>query len=43
MATLKIATSDYYIDNKGERKQDTQWHRVVVFGIHVETIEKYVD
>ncbi|MFN8281820.1 MAG: single-stranded DNA-binding protein [Chitinophagales bacterium] len=43
MAVLNIATSDYYTDNKGERKQDTQWHKVIVFGKQVETIEKYLD
>jgi len=43
VATFTIATSDYYTDNKGERKQETQWHRVVAFGKQVETIEKYLD
>ena len=43
MAVLNVATSDYYVDHKGERKQDTQWHRVTVFGKQVDTIEKYLD
>ena len=43
VANFSIATSDYYVDNKGERKQETQWHRVVVFGKQVETVEKYLD
>ena len=43
VATFSIATSDYYTDNKGERKQDTQWHKIVVFGKQVDTIEKYFE
>jgi len=43
LATFSIATSDYYNDNKGEKKEQTQWHNVVVFGKQAETVEKYLD
>ncbi len=43
LATFSIATSDYYYDNKGEKKEQTQWHNVVVFGKQAETVEKYLD
>lgn len=43
VATFNVATSDYYLDNKGERKQDTQWHRVVIFGKQADVAEKYLD
>lgn len=42
-ATFSVATSDYYLDNKGERQQQTQWHNVVVFGKQVDLVEKYLD
>lgn len=44
IANLRIATSDSWRDkNSGERKEKTEWHRVVVFneGL-VKVIEQYV-
>jgi single-strand DNA-binding protein len=44
IANLSIATSESWKDkNSGERKERTEWHRVVVFNDKlVEVIEKYV-
>ena len=42
-AKFSIATSDYYYDNKGEKKEQTQWHNVVVWGKQAEVVEKYLD
>jgi single-strand DNA-binding protein len=44
IANLSIATSETWRDrNSGERKEKTEWHRVVVFNDRlVDVIEKYV-
>lgn len=43
LVTFSLATSDYYLDNKGERKQQTQWHNVVAWGKTAQIIDKYLD
>jgi len=44
IANLSIATSESWRDrNSGERRERTEWHRVVIFNDRlVEVIEKYV-
>ncbi|MGE3968913.1 MAG: single-stranded DNA-binding protein [Dongiaceae bacterium] len=44
VANLSVATSESWRDkNSGERKERTEWHRVVVFNDRlVEVIEKYL-
>ncbi len=42
LARFSIATSHYYINEKGERIETTDWHNIVAFGKVVDTIEKYV-
>ena len=44
VASLSIATSESWKDrNSGERKEKTEWHRVVIFNDRlVEVVEKYV-
>lgn len=44
IANLSLATSENWRDrNSGERREKTEWHRVVVFNDRlVEVIEKYV-
>ena len=44
IANFSIATSEYWKDkNTGERKEQTEWHRVVIFNPNlVEVIEKMV-
>jgi single-strand DNA-binding protein len=44
VANLRLATSETWRDrNSGERKERTEWHRVVVFNDRlVEVIEKYL-
>jgi len=32
VATVRIATSERWTDRNGERKEHTEWHRVVIFG-----------
>jgi single-strand DNA-binding protein len=31
-ATVSIATSDYYTNNKGEKVKQTEWHNLVAWG-----------
>lgn len=43
VATLSVATSERWNDkNTGEKKERTEWHRVVVFGKVAEICEKYL-
>jgi len=44
IANLNLATSESWRDrNSGERKERTEWHRVVIFNERlVEVVEKYV-
>jgi single-strand DNA-binding protein len=42
-ANITIATNDYYINDKGEKVEQTEWHRVTAWGKLAEIIEKYVD
>jgi single-strand DNA-binding protein len=43
VANFSIATSESWRDkSSGERKEKTEWHRVVVFGPLADTVEKYV-
>jgi single-strand DNA-binding protein len=42
-ANLSIATSESWTDkSSGEKKEKTEWHRVVVFGKVVDVVERYV-
>ncbi|NKB43299.1 MAG: single-stranded DNA-binding protein [Alphaproteobacteria bacterium] len=43
VANLSIATSDSWKDkNTGERKEKTEWHRVVIFGNLADIAERYL-
>ena len=42
LANLTIATNDSYKNDKGEKVEQTEWHRVVAWGKTAEIIEKYV-
>src|SRR4051812_18770551 len=43
VANLSLATSESWKDKStGEKKEKTEWHRVVVFGPLADIIEKYV-
>ncbi|MGV3697608.1 single-stranded DNA-binding protein [Flavobacterium sp.] len=43
VANITIATNDYYTNDKGEKIEQTEWHRVTAWGKLAEIIEKYVD
>lgn len=42
VATLNLATTEVYKDREGQRKEDTQWHRVVVWGKTAEALQEYL-
>jgi single-strand DNA-binding protein len=42
LANLTIATNDSYKNEKGEKVEQTEWHKVVAWGKTAEIIEKYV-
>lgn len=42
LASLSIATKDSYKNDKGEKVEETQWHKLVAWGKTAEIIEKYV-
>ena len=42
IANINLATNDHYTNQKGEKVEETQWHRVVAWGKTADLIEKYV-
>ncbi|MGO4817257.1 single-stranded DNA-binding protein [Flavobacterium sp. W22_SRS_FP1] len=42
LANLTIATNDSYKNDKGEKVEQTEWHKVVAWGKTAEIIEKFV-
>lgn len=42
LAHLTVATNDRYTNDKGEKVEQTEWHRVTAWGKTAEIIEKYV-
>ncbi|RED24805.1 single-strand binding protein [Flavobacterium cutihirudinis] len=42
LAHLTIATKDYYKNDKGEKVEQTEWHRITAWGKTAEIIERFV-
>ena len=42
VANLTIATNESYKNDKGEKVEQTEWHRVVAWGKTAEIIERFV-
>ncbi|GAA3760624.1 single-stranded DNA-binding protein [Flavobacterium ginsengiterrae] len=42
LAHLTIATNEVYRNDKGDKVEQTEWHRVTAWGKTAEIIEKYV-
>jgi single-strand DNA-binding protein len=42
VANIRVATNERWVDNKGEKKEHTEWHRVVLYGNLAELAEKYL-
>lgn len=43
LAQFSLATSESYRNAKGEKVNETQWHRVIAWGKVAEIAEKYLD
>lgn len=42
MATFSLATNETYLNAKGEKIEDTQWHNIVIWGKKADIAEKYL-
>lgn len=42
-ASFRMATNDFYKNQKGESVEETTWHNVVAWDKSAETIQKYTD
>jgi len=42
VANLNIATNEVWTDKSGEKKERTEWHRVVVWGKQAEVLNSYL-
>lgn len=42
VANITIATHDFYYNEKGDKVEQTEWHRVTAWGKSAEIIEKFV-
>ena len=40
MARFAMATNEQYVDRKGERQTNTEWHNIVAWGKSAELVEK---
>lgn len=43
LANLTIATNDVYYNEKGDKVEQTEWHRLTAWGKTAEIIEKFVN
>jgi len=42
VANLRIATTERWTDRNGQKQEQTEWHRVVVFGKQAEIVGQYL-
>jgi single-strand DNA-binding protein len=42
VATLNLATTEVFKDKEGQKKEDTQWHRIILWGKTAETLQDYL-
>jgi single-strand DNA-binding protein len=42
VATVSLATTERFNDREGQRKEETEWHRVVIWGKTAESIHEYL-
>ena len=42
VANMRMATNRNYTDSSGEKHEETEWHRIVVFGNQAENCGKYL-
>ncbi|MEO7190789.1 MAG: single-stranded DNA-binding protein [Vicinamibacterales bacterium] len=42
VATVSLATTEKFTDREGQKKEDTQWHRIVIWGKTAEVLHEYL-
>ncbi|MFO7303455.1 MAG: single-stranded DNA-binding protein [Acidobacteriota bacterium] len=42
VATVSLATTERYTDRDGQKREETQWHRIVIWGKTAETLHEYL-
>ena len=42
LAKFNLATNRNYVTKDGEKREETEWHRVVFWGRTAEVVEKYL-
>ncbi len=42
VATVSLATTEKWKDRDGQAKEDTQWHRIVIWGKTAESLHEYL-
>ncbi len=42
VATVSLATTEVFKDKEGQRKEQTEWHTVIVWGKQAETLNQYL-
>ena len=42
VSSFSIATTERFTDKEGQKREDTQWHRIVVWGKMAESITEYL-
>jgi single-strand DNA-binding protein len=42
VASVSIATTEHFTDREGQKREDTQWHRIVIWGKTAESIQPYL-
>jgi len=42
VATVSLATTERFTDREGQKREDTQWHRIVIWGKTAESIHEYL-
>lgn len=43
VANFSLATNRFYKGQDGQRMEETEWHNVVLWGVHAELAEKYLN
>lgn len=43
LAKMSLATDESRKDKNGKKVEDTQWHKLVMFGAHAKLAEKYLE
>src|SRR4051794_26578165 len=42
VATVSLATTERFTDRDGQKREDTQWHRIVIWGKTAESLQEYL-